>query len=450
MPDIFVNNNFYMSTSSACIVDLIPPVFSGINFLDVESRGQIVAGWPTATDSTPPIRYEVYIQASTSVGLFNTANIIASTDKLQYSIFTMPDGSFLVNGTTYYVGVRAVDAVNNRDSNTVSLNVISTGISIAADMFSVEGASSVDDNNDFRLSVWANKNGVLANSPGDVMGAASYQVYDNLGSPVVGMSGALGSPNAQGLYIFSSVPSLLVQEPEHYTIQLSVSVDGEARLGYIKIQEKLQQYSIKGVTYRDNSNVVNGSFWASSNESVLSGSRVGTASFQLYRADGTVVSGATQSGIVADGSGVFTITPFAITSEDPRAAFMMLVTLDVDGVERTDFINLEQFVDDFVPKAQFSINALNQFQGSLWGTKSGIAVPQSELGTASYIVYDKDGTAVPGLTETGLTADANGLFKLTPVSAALLTDLTHYTVKVTMDISGINRVAFKGFSLLGT
>jgi len=128
MSDIFVSDDFYMSTSQACVVDLTPPTFSGINFLDVESRGQIRAGWSVATDPDTPIRYEIYIKASNSIGLFNTANITAITDKLQFDIFTLPDGSFLVNGITYYVGVRAVDALGNRDANTVSLNVISTGV----------------------------------------------------------------------------------------------------------------------------------------------------------------------------------------------------------------------------------------------------------------------------------------------------------------------------------
>lgn len=450
MPDIFVNNNFYMSTSSACIVDLTPPVFSGINFLDVESRGQIRAGWPTATDSTPPIRYEVYIQASTATGLFNIANIVASTDKLQYDIFTMPDGSFLVNGTTYYVGIRAVDAVNNRDSNTVSLNVISTGVLTAIDLFSVDSASSIDESGLFNISMWANKNGVLAIAPGAVMGPASYQVYDQSGAAVVGMSGSVATPDAQGLYIPTSVTSLLQEDLSHYTIKVTVSVDGENRVGYSSIENKKPTYSIEGISYRDNSNLVSGSFWALANESIVPQSRLGNAEFTLYRADGTLV-GVSETGISPDAQGVFTITQFALPSvEDPRAAYMMLVTFEVDGVEKTDFINLEQFVDDFVPKAQFSINALNQLQGSFWGTKSGIAVPQSELGTASYIIYDKDGTAIPGLTESGLTADSNGLYKITPVSAVLLTDLTHYTAKVTMTISGISRVAYKGFTLLGT
>jgi hypothetical protein len=71
------------------------------------------------------------------------------------------------------------------------------------------------------------------------------------------------------------------------------------------------------------------------------------------------------------------------------------------------------------------------------------------LGTASYTVYDKDGTAVSGLTESGLSADSNGRYKTTAVSATLLTNLTHYTVKIAITVNGIERVSYKGFTLLG-
>src|SRR5574343_249219 len=162
MPNILIGNNFYQGTSQACIIDLTPPTFAGINFLDVESRGQIRAGWSAATDATPPIRYEVYIKASTSSGLFNTSNVIAVTPNLQYDIFTLPDGSFLQNGVTYYVGVRAIDGVNNRDSNIISMNVISTGVLTSIDVYETHASWSIDNSNQFRVTLWADKNESLA------------------------------------------------------------------------------------------------------------------------------------------------------------------------------------------------------------------------------------------------------------------------------------------------
>jgi hypothetical protein len=99
-------------------------------------------------------------------------------------------------------------------------------------------------------------------------------------------------------------------------------------------------------------------------------------------------------------------------------------------------------------KGTFSINALNQFQATLWAVADGV-VKTTSLGTASYTVYDKDGVAVSGLSQTGITADVNGRFNTTPVSAALLTNLTHYTVKIAITVSGLERVSYKGFTLLG-
>src|SRR5574343_457227 len=176
MPNILIGNNFYQGTSQACIIDLTPPTFAGINFLDVESRGQIRAGWSAATDATPPIRYEVYIKASTSSGLFNTSNVIAVTPNLQYDIFTLPDGSFLQNGTTYYVGVRAIDGVNNRDNNIVNLSVISTGVMVSADEYNAEGAFAINKNNQLQGTLWCLKNSTLATSLNSVLGLASYQI----------------------------------------------------------------------------------------------------------------------------------------------------------------------------------------------------------------------------------------------------------------------------------
>ena len=153
--DQFIFGDSFQSSSQACIVDLTAPTFSGINYLRVESRGQIRAKWTAASDATAPIRYEIYIQEFTATGLFSSANIIAITDKLQYDTFTMPDGSFLNNGSTYHVGVRAIDGVNNRDNNTVSLNVISTGILTSQDIYETKGTFTVGKNNMFQGTMWS-------------------------------------------------------------------------------------------------------------------------------------------------------------------------------------------------------------------------------------------------------------------------------------------------------
>ena len=84
----------------------------------------------------------------------------------------------------------------------------------------------------------------------------------------------------------------------------------------------------------------------------------------------------------------------------------------------------------------------------MWAIDDG-QVTLTGLGAANYTVYDADGTAVSGLSEAGIVADVNGRYKSTPVSAALIADLTHYTVKLGVMINGVERVSYRGFSLLG-
>lgn len=449
MSNILVNNNFYISTSSACIVDLTPPTFSGITFLDVESRGQIRSGWSAATDATAPIRYEVYIQASTATGLFNTSNITGITPNLTLDIFTMPDGSFLVNGTTYYVGVRALDAVSNRDSNLVSMSVISTGVLTSIDMYETKAAWSINDSNQFELTAWAEKNNSLATSVSDVLGTASYQVYDKLGVAIVGMSASGISANAQGLYVMPAVSNLTLEERQHYEIKVSIMVDGEVRTNFLRIEAGADSYLVDGTSDVDYSGNLIGSFWVSDNEKILT-SGLGTGSFDVYTADGNPL-GISQSGIVANGSGLFVITPIpGANALDGTAAYITKVSVTVNGQTRTKNLILGNEPILYQNKAIFSINALNQLEATFWAIKNDERVNPALLGTAKYTVYDKNGTAVSGLTELGIVADGNGLFHSTPVLATLLTDLTHYSVKVEIVVAGATRTSFKGFTLLGT
>lgn len=449
MPNFLVINNFYQGTSSACIVDLTPPTFAGISFLDVESRGQVRAGWSAASDATAPIRYEVYIKASTATGLFNTSNIIAVTPNLQFDIFSLPDGSFLQNGTTYYVGVRAIDGVNNRDNNTVSQNVISTGVLTAIDTYQTNASYSTDNSNQFRITMWADKNGSLAKSPSAVLGTASYQVFDKLGAAVVGMSQSGIVADSEGFFVATAVASLL-EEAEHYQIKVSIVVDSEARTNMIKIGAGEEQYEVDGVSSLDNSNNLVGSFWISENQKVIT-TNLGTGSYQAYMSDGTPLVGLSETGIVADSNGFFKITPFPLPSTiDSTQSYIVRVSLVANGTTRAHNIVLDAAPTAYTVKATFSINASNQLEATFWSTINDELADPSLLGTASYVIYDKSGVVVSGLAQSGITADAQGLFHTTPVSAALISDLTHYSAKITVRVAGQDRTVVKGFTLLGT
>lgn len=450
MANILVNNNFYIGTSSACIVDLTPPTFAGVNFLDVESRGQIRSGWAAATDATSPIRYEVYIQASTSVGLFNTSNITGITPNLTFDIFTMPDGSFLINGTTYYVGVRALDAVSNRDSNLVSMSVISTGVLTSIDLYETKAAWSINDVNQFEITIWANKNNNLVTPSTATLGTASYQIFDKDGLAIVGMSGSGISANANGLYAMTPVTNLLDEDRDHYEIRTTVSVDGEARSNYTRIEAGNEVYSLDGTSDTDANDNLVGSFWISDNERILT-TGLGTGSYQVYTAEGILIPGLAETGIIPDVNGFFVITPLPGSSMlDGTSAFVVHLSASANGQTRTKRIILGNSPELYQCKAIFSINALNQLETTMWALKSDERANPLLLGTAKYTVYDKSGVAVAGLTQSGMTADGNGLFHSTPVLATLLTDLTHYSVKLEIVVAGATRTSFKGFTLLGT
>jgi hypothetical protein len=450
MPNILIANNFYQGTSQACIVDLTPPTFAGINFLDVESRGQIRAAWPIATDATNPIRYEIYIQASTDTGLFNVSNIVAMSSQLQYDIFTLPDGSFLVNGTTYYVGVRAVDAVGNRDSNTVSLNVVSTGVLTSIDVYETRGAFTVGPEGDFQGTMWLLKNSELA--VGGTLGTASYTIYDKTGTAVPGMSQSGIVADVNGQFKITAVPSSLDETLNHYMVKVSITMDSEVREGYVPLVQKIPSYQIKGHTSFDNNSDFVGIFWAEEESGlhISDLNRLGVGSYDILDADGIIISGFSQNNISPNSNGVYVISPVSGISVEDIVQTTGRWTIEVDGKTRTSYLPTEVVEPKHSVKSVFSINALNQLQATFWlATDDAQIITNGTLGTASYTVYDSSGNAVVGLTQSGITADVNGRFQISPVSATLLTDLTHYTVKVSINYKNFEHIAYKGFTLLG-
>lgn len=66
---------------------------------------------------------------------------------------------------------------------------------------------------------------------------------------------------------------------------------------------------------------------------------------------------------------------------------------------------------------------------------------KTNLGDAEYRVFNRSGSLVAGLSQTGISANAEGIFVATPVSAASLLDLNHYEFEVTISYQGVDRVA---------
>lgn len=443
--DLLLTNNEIQNTSSACVVDLTPPTFAGISSLTVESRGQIRAKWLAASDPTAPIRYEIYIKANNNISLFTSINLIAITDKLQYDTFTLPDGSFLQNGTTYYVGVRAIDGVNNRDNNIVNLSVISTGVMVSADEYNAEGAFAINKNNQLQGTLWCLKNSTLATSLNSVLGLASYQIYDKNGSLVSGMSEIGISADTNGQYKITPVASTLNLTLDHYLVKVTINIDGADRVDYISLIEPVPEYEVHGSFSLDISNELNATFWASADdEAVTNVARLGTASYQVYDKDGVAVSGMSESGIPADANGLFKITPVLSSLDNESTHYSVKVTVIVDNVARTNFLPILGKIPVYGIKGVFSVNKTNQFQGTLWAHKDSVICTSSNssMGVASYQVYDKAGVAVSGMSGSGISADANGQFKITPVVSSLDLKLEHYVVKITVNVDGVDRTDY--------
>lgn len=325
-PLIYPIARAYQGTSQSCILDLTPPTFAGVSSLTLQSFGQIRVQYAAASDASAPIKYEIYIKQSDAINLFYPANIVAITDKLQFDIFTLPNGVILNSSAPYYIGVKAVDAVGNRDNNLVNMNITTTGISgSGSSEYEVAGVFTVDSSGNFIGSLWATINDELVTSL-PRLGTASYAIYDKNSALVVGMAETGITPDANGQFTITPVVSSLDLVSNFYTIKATIIVDSLPRSNYLPIS-----------------------------------AGVGSA-----------------GGVV------------------------------------------------FEPRAVFSINASNQLQASIWITEDGEQI-NTGLGTASFTIYDKDGNSV-SISQSGLIADVNGIYKSTPVSAVSILDLTHYVV----------------------
>lgn len=327
-------------TSQACITDLIAPTFAGISTLFRGTFGQLQATWSAGTDLSLPLRYEVYVQANTATNLFNTANISIITSQLQADVFALGNGTLLQNGVTYFVGVRAVDAVGNRENNIISLSTTTTGI--------------------------------------------------------------IGSNAAQ----------------------------------------------ISGVFAVNTSSQLIASFWVTDNDGVITNpARLGNASYVIYDDSGNLVPGMTQTNISADAQGFFEITPIASVLDLNNSYFTVKVTIPIDGLNVVYNlpITYPEAGPVYEPRAIFSINASNQLQGSIWCVKNG-ELQTSSLGTASFTIYDNQGNTI-GITQSSISADANGYYEITPVLATAIQDLTHYVVKISIVADGSARVGTVGITL---
>jgi hypothetical protein len=268
--------------------------------------------------------------------LFQTSNITAVTRQLSYDVFTLPNGTLLQSGIVYYIGVRAVDAVGNRDANTVILNQTSPGI-LGVTSGQITGVFAINEQNELIASFWANDTEGIIDNPSR-LGLASYEIFDQNGNVVPSMTESNIAANAEGFFQITPVNSVLDLYNTYYTVKVTIEIDGI------------------NITYN---------------------------------------------------------LPITYPEAGPQ----------------------------YEPRAVFSVNASNELQGSIWVVKDNQKMT-SNLGLASYAIRNRLGALV-GISESGIT-QTNGYFQITPVLATALVDFNHYTVDVSIEADGVVRTGVVG------
>ncbi|HOK42010.1 MAG TPA: Ig-like domain-containing protein, partial [bacterium] len=127
------SNNSYFTTGNALFVDKEPPVFSGLqSCVDAQQGNKINLSWNAASDTTLPIRYNIYYTSDLSEQ--QTKSYVN-----KQPAFITTNTSYTVTGLTkgvrYYFIVRAEDGTTNnggpnggnQDTNLIELSAIPTG-----------------------------------------------------------------------------------------------------------------------------------------------------------------------------------------------------------------------------------------------------------------------------------------------------------------------------------
>ena len=137
---------FSQRTPNASITDTTPPTLSGIGGVVANADGTFTVSWSAATDSTTPIRYNVYIAVGSvsAASLFVSSNIVKVVRGLSSNVSTLANQTtYIVNGQIYTFGVRAEDAVGNLNTNTAILTSTAIGSGNLASLFQTIAASLV-------------------------------------------------------------------------------------------------------------------------------------------------------------------------------------------------------------------------------------------------------------------------------------------------------------------
>jgi hypothetical protein len=232
-----------------------PPTFAGITSNTPNSDGSVTLNWSAATFVVTPGQYLLYIALGSvsAATLFALAPAsIAPAGNTSFKVFTLNDeATYLVNGNTYTVGVRAKDAVGNIDSNTVIETFAATASGNIGGVMQATAASLAATQTSFAASLvtmnsyLGTLNGYLTTFSGDLTvlatdltNFASYNAtYTSQNSTFNGYLGTLASDLttlATDLTNFNSYNSVYTANNSTFTSSLvTLASDLTAFAGYL-------------------------------------------------------------------------------------------------------------------------------------------------------------------------------------------------------------------------
>lgn len=221
---------FYQQSADACVVDLTPPTFAGISGLTVNGDGSLTASWSAGSDTSTPIRYEVYVQAASATGLFSTANIQQIVTGTSARVFTTPDGNYLQYAQTYYVGVRAVDAVGNRETNTVSDSEVSTGVLVGSVRYECVAVLSINPANELEGRLYLLGDGKSVKTG---LGTADFSIYDESETILPAFTQTGLTANGNGVYTLTAATAASLDPFTNYRCRVVINHNSTAIESYV-------------------------------------------------------------------------------------------------------------------------------------------------------------------------------------------------------------------------
>ncbi len=171
--------NVSLSVSDTVLVDTVNPSFAGLTgAADAGTTQSVDLIWSAATDSSPPITYNIYWATSSGAQNFTTPNATSSSG-------TGGTVSSLTDGQIYYFVVRAEDAAGNEETNTVQYSATPTdNVAPTVTFFQIPASSG-------SLTV-----PVTWFLTSDATGVTGWMVTESAVAPGAGAGGWLGSAPA--------------------------------------------------------------------------------------------------------------------------------------------------------------------------------------------------------------------------------------------------------------